>query len=58
MFSKSGDRLTTFLADNALPLCVGITLVGVVAFARKYDVLYRFMHKVINALLVVGKLCF
>ncbi|KAI0210095.1 Acetolactate synthase-like protein [Lamellibrachia satsuma] len=45
MFSKSTDRLTTFLVDNALPLCVAVTVVGVAAFVKKYNLLYRYLHK-------------
>ena len=46
MFSKSTDRLTKFLVDNALPLCIGATVVSVAVLVKKYDVLYRYLHKV------------
>ena len=46
MFTKSTNRVTKFLADNALPLCIGVTVVSVAAIFKKYDVLYRYLHKV------------
>ena len=46
MVSKSTDRLTKFLVDNALPLCIGATVVSVAVLVKKYDVLYRYLHKV------------
>ena len=46
MFSKSTDLLTTVLVDNALPLCVAVTVVSVAAFVKKFNLLYRHLHKV------------